>query len=52
LLRHRIGAGTLEGLTTDLAVARELGEQTDRLLEARSEVERALGSGHRDAQVP
>jgi serine/threonine-protein kinase len=43
LLRHRIGAGTLEGLTTDLAVARELGEQTDRLLDARSEVERALG---------
>jgi hypothetical protein len=42
LLRLRAGAGTPEGITRDVAAARMLGEEADRLLAAASEVDRAL----------
>jgi hypothetical protein len=44
LLRLRIGAGTLDGITADLSAARELSLATDRLLEAAGEVEVLLES--------
>src|SRR2546425_9338800 len=45
LLRLRAGAGTVESVTADLTNAREIGEQTERLLAAQREVEEALHRG-------
>ena len=45
LLRLHAGAGSTEGITRDLAAARSLGDQAERLLAGAREVERALGSG-------
>jgi serine/threonine-protein kinase len=42
LLRLRAGGGSIDGITLDLASAREFGEQADRLLAGGREVERAL----------
>ncbi|HET7791325.1 MAG TPA: serine/threonine-protein kinase [Gemmatimonadales bacterium] len=42
LLRLTAGAGSVEGLTADLAAAKALGEEADRLVAGREEVERAL----------
>ncbi len=42
LLRLRAGAGSLESVTADLTNAREVGEQTERLLAAHGEIEKAL----------
>jgi serine/threonine-protein kinase len=42
LLRLRAGAGSVEGLTADLAAARQIGEATDRLLQAGNEVSALL----------
>jgi eukaryotic-like serine/threonine-protein kinase len=42
LLRLRAGGGSMEGITLDLAAAREFGQETDRLLESGREVEQAL----------
>ena len=42
LLRLRAGAGTVEGITTDLEAARELGESADRLLAGAREVDAVL----------
>ncbi len=42
LLRLRAGGGSVDGITIDLAAAREFGEQADRLLAGGLEVERAL----------
>ena len=42
LLRLRAGAGSLESVTADLTAAREIGEQTDRLLAAHAEVNTVL----------
>ena len=39
LLRLRSGAGSVEGLTADLSAAREVGEQTDRLVGGRHDVD-------------
>jgi serine/threonine-protein kinase len=44
LLRLRAGAGSVEGITVDLAAAREVGDDADRLLAGGREVERALRS--------
>ncbi len=41
LLRLRAGAGSLDSITSDLAAATALGEEVDRVLEARAETERA-----------
>jgi serine/threonine-protein kinase len=38
LLRLRAGAGSVEGLTADLAAAAQIGEATDRLLQAGKEI--------------
>ena len=45
LLRLRAGAGSVERLTADLTAAREIDEQTDRLLSGQREVEEALKGG-------
>jgi serine/threonine-protein kinase len=45
LLRLHAGAGTPEGITRDLAAARTLGDQADRLLAGAREVEQALVRG-------
>jgi hypothetical protein len=42
LLRLRAGAGSVDGLTADLADARQIGEATDRLLQAGHEVSALL----------
>jgi eukaryotic-like serine/threonine-protein kinase len=42
LLRLRAGGGSVEGITLDLATAREFGQEADRLLESGREVEQAL----------
>jgi len=42
LLRLRAGGGSVEGITLDLAAAREFGEDADRLLASGREVEQAL----------
>jgi hypothetical protein len=42
LLRLRGGVGTVESITADLAAARELGLETERLLAAQREVDAAL----------
>jgi predicted Ser/Thr protein kinase len=42
LLRLRAGGGSVEGITLDLAAAREFGQEADRLLEGGREVEQAL----------
>jgi hypothetical protein len=43
LLRLTAGAGSVEGLTADLAEARAVSEEVGRLLAARDEVEAQLG---------
>ncbi|HEY7684611.1 MAG TPA: serine/threonine-protein kinase [Gemmatimonadales bacterium] len=45
LLRLRAGAGTVGGLTADLAAALQIGEATDRLLQAGKEVSALLEKG-------
>ena len=46
LLRLRAGAGTAEGITRDIAAAKALGDEADRLLAATREVDETLaGSG-------
>jgi serine/threonine-protein kinase len=42
LLRLRAGAGTAEGITRDVAAARALGDEADRLLAAAREVDATL----------
>jgi tRNA A-37 threonylcarbamoyl transferase component Bud32 len=42
LLRLRAGGGSVEGITLDLAAAREFGEEADRQLASGREVEQAL----------
>ena len=42
LLRLRAGIGSVEGITIDLAAARELGESADRLIAGAREVEAVL----------
>jgi hypothetical protein len=42
LLRLRAGSGSVGGLTADLAAAAQIGEATDRLLQAGKEVSRLL----------
>jgi hypothetical protein len=42
LLRLTAGTGTVEGLTTDLANAKEVSEEVQRLLQGQREVEAAL----------
>ena len=42
LLRLRAGAGSVEGITSDLAAAKELGESADRLLAGAQEVDAVL----------
>jgi len=42
LLRLRAGGGSVEGITLDLAAAREFGQEADRLLESGREVDQAL----------
>ena len=42
LLRLRAGAGTAEGITRDVAAAKALGDEADRLLAAASEVKETL----------
>ena len=43
LLRLHAGSGTVESVTTDLGLAREVAQEIDRLLEGRREVEEELG---------
>ena len=45
LLRLRAGAGSVESLTADLAAARQVGDHTEKLLAARSEVDAIVDSG-------
>ncbi|HEY6807229.1 MAG TPA: serine/threonine-protein kinase [Gemmatimonadales bacterium] len=45
LLRLRAGAGSVDRLTADLTAAREIDDQTDRLLAGQREVEEALKGG-------
>ena len=42
LLSMQAGAGTVQSITTDLAAARELSDDIERLLEGQAEVEAAL----------
>jgi hypothetical protein len=42
LLRLRAGAVTLEGFTTDLDAVRRIGDQVDRLADARRELDQGL----------
>ena len=42
LLRLHAGAGTVQGLTTDLTLAREAAQEVELLLEAHKEIEEAL----------
>jgi serine/threonine-protein kinase len=44
LLRLRAGGGSTEGITLDLATAREFGQEADRLLASGREVEQALAA--------
>jgi predicted Ser/Thr protein kinase len=43
LLRLKVGSMSLDGFTADLSAARELGDEAQRLLDAKREVERAIG---------
>jgi hypothetical protein len=45
LLRLSAGAGSVDGITADLAAAREFGEAADRLLASARDVEKALLPG-------
>jgi serine/threonine-protein kinase len=45
LLRLTAGAGSVESLTADLASAREIGEQVERLLEGQRDVDALLREG-------
>jgi len=45
LLRLSAGGGSVDGITADLAAAREFGEAADRLLASAREVEKALEPG-------
>ena len=45
LLRLHAGAGSAESITQDLAAARALGEDVDRLLAGTAEADRALNAG-------
>ncbi|MGH7569564.1 MAG: protein kinase domain-containing protein [Gemmatimonadales bacterium] len=47
LLRLHGGVGRVDSLTANLSAAREVGEQVDRLLQGKTEVERALDGGGR-----
>lgn len=42
LIRLQSGTGTIEGVTADLAAAREIADAVDRLLEARREIQETL----------
>lgn len=44
LLRLTAGSGSVETLTADLALARALGEDIDRLADAHDEVDRLLAT--------
>ena len=44
LLRLRAGAGSVDGITADLAAAREFGDEADRVLASMREVDQALAS--------
>jgi hypothetical protein len=44
LLRLRAGGGSIEGITLDLATARDFGQEADRLLASGREVEQALAA--------
>jgi hypothetical protein len=44
LLRLRAGGGKVEGITLDLANAREFGQEADRLLAGGREVEQVLAT--------
>lgn len=44
LLRLRAGGGSIDGITLDLATAREFGQEADRLLAGGREVEQALAA--------
>jgi prefoldin subunit 5 len=44
LLRLRVGAGSVESVTADLAAAREIGEHTERLVQAGQDIEAVLRS--------
>jgi hypothetical protein len=43
LLRLRAGSGSVQSLTTDLGLAREVAAEINLLLEGRREIERELG---------
>jgi serine/threonine-protein kinase len=45
LLRMQAGSGSVESLTGDLAVARDVADEVDQLLQAQSDVDRLLGDG-------
>jgi hypothetical protein len=45
MLRLRSGTVSLEGFTTDLDAARDVGDRVDRLLEAQVELDRGLKTG-------
>ncbi|HEY4217958.1 MAG TPA: serine/threonine-protein kinase [Gemmatimonadaceae bacterium] len=49
LLRLRAGGGSVEGITIDLATAREFGAQANRLIAGGREVERALSESRTPA---
>jgi hypothetical protein len=42
LLRLRAGAVTLDGFTTDLDAVRRIGDQVDRIADARRDLDREL----------
>jgi tRNA A-37 threonylcarbamoyl transferase component Bud32 len=52
LLRLRAGGGSIEGITLDLATAKEFGQEADRLLASGREVEQALASRRASSSVP
>ena len=43
LLRMQAGAGSVESMTGDLAIAREVAGEVDALMQAQEDVERLLG---------
>ena len=49
LLRMHAGTGTVDGITRNVSEAQELADDIERLLEGRSEVERALQDGGEEA---
>ena len=44
LLRLRAGAGSTDGITRDIAAAKALGDEADRLLAASREVDETLAT--------